>query len=172
MAFRGLSLYSLKRSIFPLDTTIQTMRNFPKTIHPTHSGEITHAAHPFVVLWTQCLAAALICVLLSGCVDDHGKGDMHAAVSDCFAKYPFAKGTAYQRFNCIYLAHFHYGPAAMGPQYNLLLQVDLASLKVGKDVDSGILTQEEGKRTLHWVTDKAYLQASQPAWATTQPKRN
>ncbi len=60
----------------------------------------------------------------------------------------------------------------MGPQYNLLLQIDLASLKVGKDVDSGILTPEEGRRALHWVTDKAYLQASQPAWAATQPKRN
>ncbi|WP_231866659.1 hypothetical protein [Acetobacter malorum] len=106
-------------------------------------------------------------------MDDHGRGDMHEAVSECFSKYPFAKGTAYKQFNCIYQAHAHYGPVAMGAQYSLRLQVDLASLKVGQDVDSGILTPEEGKTTLHWVTDKAYTQASQQqAWMAAQPKRN
>lgn len=61
----------------------------------------------------------------------------------------------------------------MGAQYSLRLQVDLASLKVGQDVDSGTLTPEEGKTTLRWVTDKAYAQASQQqAWAAAQPKRN
>ncbi|MFT8803764.1 MAG: hypothetical protein ABF876_05590 [Acetobacter aceti] len=130
------------------------------------------ATRLLIALWAQCLATASVCVLLAGCVDDHGKGDMHAAVSDCFAKYPFAKGTAYQRFSCIYQAHSHYGPAAMGAQYSLLLQVDLASLNVGKDVDSGVLTQEEGKATLHWVTDKAYTQASRYSRVATQPQRN
>lgn len=86
---------------------------------------------------------------------------MHAAVSDCFAQYPFAQGTAYQRFNCIYQVHSHYGAAALGAQSRLLLQIDLASLKVGQDVDSGVLTQEQGRTTLRWVTDKAYRQASQ-----------
>ncbi|OUJ07885.1 hypothetical protein HK23_01095 [Acetobacter malorum] len=126
-----------------------------------------------VPLWTQCLAAVSVCLLASGCVDDHGRGDMHAAVSECFFKYPFAKGTAYQRFNCIYQAHAHYGPEAMGAQYSLRLQVDLASLKVGQDVDSGTLTPEEGKTTLRWVTDKAYAQASQlQAWLAAHPQRN
>jgi hypothetical protein len=111
-------------------------------------------------------------MLLSGCVDDHGKGEMHAAVSDCFAQYPFAKGTAYQRFDCIYQAHLRYGPEAMGTQSNLLLQIDLASLKVGKDVDAGLLTQEEGRTTLRWVTDKAFSQASRHTWATPNAQRH
>lgn len=148
------------------------MRRFPKTAQPAHFRKITRTSRRIFALGAQCLVTASVCVLLSGCVDDHGKGDMHAAVSDCFAKYPFAKGTAYQRFNCIYQAHFHYGPAAMGAQYYLLLQIDLASLNVGKDVDSGILTPEEGRTALHWVTDKAYAQASQHSWMTAQPKRN
>lgn len=124
------------------------------------------------VLWTKSLTTVSVCALLSGCVDDHGKGDMHAAVSGCFAKYPFAKGTAYQRFNCIYQAHSHYGPAAMGAQSYLLLQIDLASLNVGKDVDSGILTQQEGETALHWVTDKARSQTLRYSWAAAPPKRN
>ncbi|PCD79836.1 hypothetical protein [Acetobacter orleanensis] len=96
---------------------------------------------------------------------------MHAAVSNCFVHYPFAKGTAYQRFNCIYRVHSHYGPAALGPQSFLLLQIDVASLKVGQDVDSGVLTRDEGRTTLRWVTDKAFRQATQgPSSTVVAPK--
>ncbi|WP_019088641.1 hypothetical protein [Acetobacter ascendens] len=107
------------------------------------------------------LVAAFICTFLSGCADDQGKGAMHAAVSSCFSKYPLLKGTAYKRFSCIYQAHSQYGPAAMGDHYNLLLQIDLASLSVGQDIDEGVLTVKEGEAALHWVTAKAYYQASQ-----------
>ncbi|EGE47453.1 Hypothetical protein APO_1670 [Acetobacter pomorum DM001] len=107
------------------------------------------------------LVVAFICMFLSGCADDHGKGAMHTSVSRCFSKYPLAKGTAYKRFSCIYQAHSQYGPVAMGEHYNLLLQVDLASLSVGQEIDEGILTVKEGETALHWVTAKAYYQASQ-----------
>lgn len=107
-----------------------------------------------------CFVAASICLFLSGCADDQGKGEMHAAVSSCFSKHPLARGTAYKRFSCIYQAHSQYGPAAMGDHYNLLLQIDLASLNVGQDIDEGILSVKEGETALHWVTAKAYYQAS------------
>ncbi|GCD49732.1 hypothetical protein SRCM100623_00601 [Acetobacter pasteurianus] len=48
----------------------------------------------------------------------------------------------------------------MGDHYNLLLQIDLASLNVGQDIDEGILNVKEGETALHWVTAKAYYQAS------------
>ncbi|GAA4501250.1 hypothetical protein [Gluconacetobacter tumulicola] len=118
-------------------------------------------------------ALAFLCALSAGCADDQGKGDLHAAVSRCFATYPFRKGTAYDRFNCIADAHLHYGPNALGPQYDLISQIDTASLRIGLDVDAGTLSVPEAEKELHWVTTKAQNQAiqrsnSQPV--TTAPR--
>lgn len=136
--------------------------NAPQTTH--------HIRKPPLPFWKHFLAPVSICVLLSGCVDDHGKGAMHAATSRCFSKYPLAKGTAYKRFSCIYQAHAQYGPDAMGTHAALLKQIDQASLRVGLDIDSGVLTVAEGETALHWVTRKAYYQASQHASPQEQPK--
>lgn len=104
----------------------------------------------------------MLLFLLCGCVDDQGRGAMHEAVSQCFAAYPFKKGSAYERFNCIALAHQHYGPAAMGPGYGLITQIDQASLSIGQDVDSGALDLPEAETALHWVTIKAQQAAQYP----------
>lgn len=112
-------------------------------------------------------ALAFLCALSAGCADDQGKGDLHAAVSRCFATYPFRKGTAYDRFSCIAGAHLHYGPDAVGPQYDLISQIDMASLRIGLDVDTGTLSMPEAEKELHWVTTKAQNEAIQRS--TSQP---
>ncbi|GFE94518.1 hypothetical protein DmAi_25770 [Acetobacter persici] len=133
-----------------------------------------HKSHPAPSIWSfhaaRVFALFTVSLLLPGCTDDHGRGDMHAAVSECFSKYPFAKGTASQRFTCIYQAHTQYGSAALGAQSRLLLQIDLASLTVGQDVDSGVLTQEEGRTALRWVTEKAFSLASRNSQLTGAPQ--
>lgn len=106
-------------------------------------------------------ALSLLTLLLTGCGDDLGRGAMHEAVSRCFAAYPFKKGSAYERFLCIALAHRHYGPSAVGAQYGLITQVDQASLSIGRDVDSGTLDLPEAETALNWVTSKAQNAALQ-----------
>ncbi|MBB2190241.1 hypothetical protein HLH34_09710 [Gluconacetobacter azotocaptans] len=95
------------------------------------------------------------CRISAACTDDHGKGAAHAAVSRCFARYPFKKGTAYDRFGCIAQAHFRYDPDAIGANYDLIAQVDMASLRIGLDVDAGTLSVPQAEAALHWVTTKA-----------------
>lgn len=112
---------------------------------------------------------SLLGFLLAGCANDQGRGAMHEAVSHCFAAYPFMKGSAYERFNCIALAHQHYGPAAMGPGYGLMTLVDQASLSIGQDVDSGALDLPEAETALHWVTVKAQQATLQPAGTNAAP---
>ncbi|MBB2200002.1 hypothetical protein [Gluconacetobacter tumulisoli] len=109
----------------------------------------------------RLLAVAFLCAFSGACTDDHGKGALHAAVSRCFARYPFKKGTAYVRFSCIAGAHFRYGPDTIGTNYDLLSQVDMASLRIGLDVDTGTLSVPEAETALHWVTTKAQNQAIQ-----------
>ncbi|WP_237914817.1 hypothetical protein [Acetobacter senegalensis] len=58
----------------------------------------------------------------------------------------------------------------MGTHSALLQQIDQASLRVGLDIDSGVLTVAEGETALHWVTRKAYYQASQHASPPEQPQ--
>ena len=106
-------------------------------------------------------ALILLTLLLAGCTDDQGRGAMHAAVSRCFSAYPFKKGSAYERFLCIALAHQHYGPSAAGAQYGLITQVDQASLSIGRDVDSGVLDLPAAETALHWITEKAQQTATQ-----------
>ncbi|WP_230975567.1 hypothetical protein [Acetobacter garciniae] len=97
----------------------------------------------------------VLCALPVACSDDQGSGAMHEAVSTCFARYPFKKGSAYDRFMCITEAHLKYGPNAIGPRYDLVSQVDLASLRIGLDVDAGTLTVPQAQTELNWVTTKA-----------------
>ncbi len=123
------------------------------------------------------LAVIVLCAFSAGCTDDdQGKGDLHTAVSRCFARYPFRKGTAYDRFTCITNAHLRYGPSAVGTNYDLISQVDLASLRIGLEVDAGTLSVPEAEKELHWVTTKAQTQAigrinTHPA-ATMPPHRS
>ncbi|MBB2205889.1 hypothetical protein [Gluconacetobacter takamatsuzukensis] len=123
------------------------------------------------------LAAIILCALSAGCVDDdRSQGELHAAVSHCLARYPFRKGTAYDRFTCITGAHLKSGPNAVGVNYDLISQIDMASLRIGLDVDTGTLSVPEAERELHWVTTKAQEQAarrSNPDYAiTTQPRQD
>ncbi|MFT9257818.1 MAG: hypothetical protein ABF535_07060 [Acetobacter sp.] len=106
---------------------------------------------------------AVLCALVAACTDDRGVGAMHAAVSQCFARYPFQKGTAYDRFMCITDAHLKYGPGAVGARYDLVSQVDLASLRIGLDVDSGTLSLPDARAALNWVTAKAQSTAFRPS---------
>ena len=131
-------------------------RNTDKPITPekTRMMTIPRPAAPY--------ALAILGFLLCGCVDDQGRGAMHEAVSECFAAYPFKKGSAYDRFRCIAFAHQHYGPAAMGPDYSLMTQFDQASLSIGREVDSGVLDLPEAQTALRWVTTKAQQAARQP----------
>lgn len=124
----------------------------------------------------RLLVIAFLCALSAGCADDQGKGDMHVAVSHCLAHYSFRKGSAYDRFSCIAGAHFRYGPNAVGTDYDLVSQIDMASLRIGLDVDAGTLSVPEAETELHWVTTKAQDQAHQrsntdspAAQAKTQP---
>lgn len=122
------------------------------------------------------LAVAFLCALSTGCMGDQGKGDLHAAVSRCFGTYPFRKGTAYDRFTCITNAHLRYGPNAVGAQYDLISQIDMASLRIGLDVDAGTLSVPEAETELRWITIKARTRPfsdrtatrsqRSPAWTT------
>jgi hypothetical protein len=107
------------------------------------------------------LAAAVLCAFSAGCRDDHGTGALHTAVSRCLARYPLKRGTAYDRFSCIAEAHLRYGPGAIGPNYDLLSQVDMASLRIGLDVDAGTLGVPDAETELRWVTTKAQNKAIQ-----------
>ncbi|ACI52382.1 conserved hypothetical protein [Gluconacetobacter diazotrophicus PA1 5] len=109
----------------------------------------------------RLLAVACLCAFSAACTDDRGTGALHAAVSRCLARYPFRKGTAYDRFRCIAAAHFRYGPDAIGPNYDLVSQTDMASLRIGLDVDAGTLDVPEAETALRWAMTKAQNQAIQ-----------
>ncbi|MBO1328559.1 hypothetical protein OQ496_09890 [Acetobacter suratthaniensis] len=114
-------------------------------------------------------ALPLIGMLLAGCADDHGRGAMHEAVSGCFIAHPLQKGSAYDRFRCIALAHQHYGPAAIGENYGLIVLVDQAALSIGQEIDSGTLDLPAAETALHWVTIKAQQATVQPASISMPP---